>query len=93
VSFTDRTLTCRDCGMQFTFTSGEQEFYAQKGFDNEPTSCPSCRAATGLCIAPTASTRSAQAVGADDRPITTDIELQHDPKRTRGSDRGSSSWP
>src|SRR4051794_35117286 len=31
--------------MQFTFTAGEQEFFAQKGFDNEPTRCPSCRRA------------------------------------------------
>jgi CxxC-x17-CxxC domain-containing protein len=29
--------------MDFVFTSGEQEFYAQKGFTNEPTRCPSCR--------------------------------------------------
>ncbi len=45
MSFTDKTLTCRDCGTQFTFTAGEQEFYAQKGFDNEPTRCQSCRRA------------------------------------------------
>jgi len=40
----DRTLTCRDCGATFTFTEGEQDFYAQKGF-SEPTRCPDCRAA------------------------------------------------
>ncbi len=45
MSFTDKTLTCRDCGSEFTFTAGEQEFYAQKGFDNEPTRCQSCRRA------------------------------------------------
>ncbi|HEX6292411.1 MAG TPA: zinc-ribbon domain containing protein [Herpetosiphonaceae bacterium] len=43
MSFADKTLTCRDCGMGFTFTTGEQEFYAQKGFDNEPTRCANCR--------------------------------------------------
>jgi CxxC-x17-CxxC domain-containing protein len=43
MSFADKTLTCRDCGTAFTFTAGEQEFYAQKGFDNEPTRCSSCR--------------------------------------------------
>jgi CxxC-x17-CxxC domain-containing protein len=42
---TDKTLTCRDCGMDFVFTAGEQGFYAQKGFTNEPTRCPSCRQA------------------------------------------------
>jgi CxxC-x17-CxxC domain-containing protein len=41
----DKTLTCRDCGEQFTFTVGEQEFYAEKGFTNEPSRCPACRAA------------------------------------------------
>lgn len=45
MSFADKTITCRDCGTEFTFTAGEQEFYAQKGFTNEPTRCPSCRQA------------------------------------------------
>jgi CxxC-x17-CxxC domain-containing protein len=39
----DVTLTCRDCGQAFTFTSGEQEFYASRGF-SEPSRCPDCRA-------------------------------------------------
>jgi CxxC-x17-CxxC domain-containing protein len=43
MSYADKTMTCRDCGMDFVFTTGEQEFYAQKGFTNEPTRCPSCR--------------------------------------------------
>ena len=41
----DRTLTCRDCGQEFTFTASEQEFFAQKGFTNEPGRCPECRSA------------------------------------------------
>lgn len=41
----DKTLTCRDCGQSFVFTEGEQEFYASRGFTNEPTRCPECRAA------------------------------------------------
>jgi CxxC-x17-CxxC domain-containing protein len=45
MSFTDKTLTCRDCGKTFTFTAGEQEFYQQKGFQNTPQRCPDCRAA------------------------------------------------
>src|SRR5215471_10127225 len=40
----DTTLTCRDCGQAFTFTSGEQDFYASRGF-SEPTRCADCRAA------------------------------------------------
>ncbi|MBZ4688327.1 MAG: hypothetical protein PWQ96_412 [Clostridia bacterium] len=43
--FKDKTLTCRDCGENFTFSASEQEFYAEKGFTNEPGRCPSCRAA------------------------------------------------
>jgi CxxC-x17-CxxC domain-containing protein len=43
--YADKTLTCRDCGNQFTFTSGEQEFHESKGFTNEPGRCPDCRAA------------------------------------------------
>ena len=40
----DKTITCSDCGQEFTFTASEQEFFAQKGF-NTPGRCPSCRAA------------------------------------------------
>jgi len=40
----DTILTCRDCGQQFTFTSGEQDFYASRGY-SEPSRCPDCRAA------------------------------------------------
>ena len=42
--FEDKTLKCQTCGEEFTFTSGEQEFYNEKGFTNEPLRCPTCRA-------------------------------------------------
>lgn len=41
--YEDKTLVCRDCGAEFVFTAGEQEFYAEKGFTNEPQRCKSCR--------------------------------------------------
>lgn len=41
--FTDQSLTCRDCGQEFVWTAGEQQFYAEKGFDNPPVRCPNCR--------------------------------------------------
>jgi CxxC-x17-CxxC domain-containing protein len=41
----DKTLVCKDCGAEFTFTASEQDFYAQKGFMNEPSRCPGCRQA------------------------------------------------
>jgi CxxC-x17-CxxC domain-containing protein len=43
--YQDKTLTCKDCGNNFTFTASEQEFFASKGFTNEPGRCPLCRAA------------------------------------------------
>ena len=45
MAFADKPLTCRDCGNEFVFTQGEQEFFAQKGFTNEPGRCPECRSA------------------------------------------------
>ncbi len=41
--FQDETLKCQDCGNPFTFTASEQDFYAQKGFNNKPKRCPDCR--------------------------------------------------
>lgn len=41
----DKTLVCRDCGVTFVFTVGEQEFYREKGLMNDPQRCPTCRAA------------------------------------------------
>jgi CxxC-x17-CxxC domain-containing protein len=43
--FQDETLTCRDCGRDFVFTSGEQEFYQSRGLMNKPGRCPECRSA------------------------------------------------
>jgi CxxC-x17-CxxC domain-containing protein len=39
----DQTLVCRDCGKEFVWTAGEQEFYNQKGF-GAPQRCKDCRA-------------------------------------------------
>ncbi|MSQ07438.1 MAG: zinc-binding protein [Dehalococcoidia bacterium] len=39
----DKNLTCRDCNQTFVFTTGEQEFYASKGYTNEPGRCTACR--------------------------------------------------
>ena len=43
--FSDKTLVCRDCGKEFIFSVGEQEFYKDKGFENDPVRCPECRTA------------------------------------------------
>jgi CxxC-x17-CxxC domain-containing protein len=41
----DKDLTCRDCHAPFVFSASEQDFFAEKGFTNEPGRCPTCRAA------------------------------------------------
>ena len=41
--YEDKTLVCKECGNEFVFTAGEQEFYAERGFQNEPQRCKSCR--------------------------------------------------
>jgi len=38
----DQEITCRDCGAVFTFTDGEQEFYASKNL-SAPQRCKNCR--------------------------------------------------
>ena len=45
MGFQDKELQCADCGITFTFTAGEQEFYQSKGYTNEPKRCPTCRQA------------------------------------------------
>ena len=35
MAFVDETLVCKDCGKEFIFSAGEQEFYAEKGFENK----------------------------------------------------------
>lgn len=42
---TDKNIICKDCGKEFVFTEGEQAFYKEKGFENDPVRCPECRKA------------------------------------------------
>ena len=48
--YEDKTLVCKECGQEFVFTAGEQEFYAERGFQNEPQRCKACRDAA-VCAA------------------------------------------
>ena len=43
MEYQDRFLKCTDCGAEFVFTAGEQAFYADKGFRNEPKRCKPCK--------------------------------------------------
>jgi len=45
MSFEDKSLQCSDCGVTFTFSAEEQEFFQSKGYANEPKRCPACRQA------------------------------------------------
>jgi CxxC-x17-CxxC domain-containing protein len=43
MSDVDKVIKCRDCGEEFVFTVGEQNFYKDRGFQHEPTRCRRCR--------------------------------------------------
>jgi CxxC-x17-CxxC domain-containing protein len=43
MSYQDKSIQCSDCGTTFSFTAQEQEFFASKGYTNEPKRCPACR--------------------------------------------------
>lgn len=44
MTYQDKELSCKECGVDFNFSASEQAFYAEKGFQNEPSRCPECRA-------------------------------------------------
>jgi CxxC-x17-CxxC domain-containing protein len=44
MAYQDKSIVCSDCGATFTFTAGEQESFAQRGYTNEPKRCMTCRA-------------------------------------------------
>lgn len=44
MEYRDRVLQCVDCGREFVFSAGEQLFYADRGFKNEPKRCKACKA-------------------------------------------------
>jgi len=41
----DKKIICKDCGKEFIFSVGEQQFFKEKGFENDPVRCPECRRA------------------------------------------------
>jgi CxxC-x17-CxxC domain-containing protein len=43
MAFQEKSLVCSDCGKSFAFTVEEQEFFATRGYTNEPKRCQSCR--------------------------------------------------
>lgn len=47
MEYRDKTLKCAECGSEFVFSAGEQQFYSEKGFRNEPKRCKACKAKRG----------------------------------------------
>lgn len=43
MQFEDKTLTCTECGIEFVFSAGEQEFFHLRSLTNVPKRCPNCR--------------------------------------------------
>ena len=76
IMFQDKTLTCRDCGAEFVFSASEQQFFADKGFQNEPSRCPSCRAARRSTQSPARSERQMYEVICDGCGATTQVPFQ-----------------
>ena len=74
--YEDKTLTCRDCNNEFVFSASEQAFFAEKGFQNQPSRCPACRAARRAqnCCAP--ATRQMSEVICDGCGATTPVPFQ-----------------
>jgi CxxC-x17-CxxC domain-containing protein len=44
MEYQDKVLKCAECDAEFVFTAGEQMFFADKGFKNEPKRCKNCKA-------------------------------------------------
>ena len=81
MAFQDRTLKCKDCGMDFVFTAGEQDFYAEKGFENDPVRCRECRDARkrnreGGSVSPSASVREMHEAVCAECGITTQVPFK-----------------
>ncbi len=58
MEYRDKSLKCVECGGDFVFTSGEQEFYADRGFKNEPKRCKNCKGKRGSSSGGSGSHRS-----------------------------------
>jgi CxxC-x17-CxxC domain-containing protein len=84
VAFQDKTLTCSDCGTQFTFSAAEQEFFQSKGYTNEPKRCPTCRQARKAERGgPTGGTKSRQMFPATCAECGKDTEVPFEPREGR----------
>ena len=63
MEFVDRLLTCVDCGGEFIFTAGEQLFFLDKQFKNDPKRCKPCKSRRSSAAAGTATGSGPAAAG------------------------------
>ena len=52
MEYQDKVLKCIDCGADFVFTAGEQLFFHDKQFKNEPKRCKACKAKRNSSLGP-----------------------------------------
>ncbi len=74
--YQDKTLTCRDCGAEFIFSGSEQQFFADKGFQNEPSRCHACRSTRRNAQNPARGERQMYEVICDGCGATTQVPFQ-----------------
>jgi CxxC-x17-CxxC domain-containing protein len=43
MEYRDKTLVCVECHQTFVWSAGEQLFYADRNFKNEPKRCKGCK--------------------------------------------------
>ncbi|MCL2166814.1 MAG: zinc-ribbon domain containing protein [Clostridiales bacterium] len=72
----DKTLVCKDCGVEFIFSATEQEFYAEKGFQNEPARCPDCRRARKQAAAESRGERQYYTVNCSECGVETQVPFK-----------------
>lgn len=88
MSYVDKTLECVECGMSFVFSASEQDFFASKGYTNEPRRCPECRRANkqrreGGSLGSTSSYRQRQMYDAVCASCGKDTQVPFEPRNGR----------
>ncbi len=82
MSYTDKTLTCRDCNASFVFTAGEQEFHAQKGFPRySPPGAVNCAYSSSVVISHTLFSGSSGVGGHSGLAAILSISLKRHPAK------------
>ncbi len=59
IKFQDKNILCIDCGQEFVWSTGEQEFFCDKGLTNPPKRCKTCKQAKNERLAAITAAQSA----------------------------------